>query len=69
MPIEPKEITGTQEVLLARSYAVTLEQIEIARQIVAKDFSFASGSTKDQAVIAVTGVLATNYLATVTKAA
>lgn len=69
MPIEPKSLTGGQEALIGRAHAVTLEQLEIARQIVADQFAFSTGKSQDDAIIAITQILATNYHATVTRAA
>ncbi|MRW82921.1 hypothetical protein GJ698_02300 [Pseudoduganella sp. FT26W] len=69
MTIEPKPLTGGQESLLARAHATTLEQIDIAKQIVEEQFKFSTGDARNSAVIALTDVLATNYLAAVTRSA
>lgn len=67
MSIEPKELTPGQESLLARAHAVTLEQFKIARHLAESEFPTTKGSPSDQVVLAIAQILASNYLATVTR--
>lgn len=65
MPIKPVEATGMQLGRLAKAQAITVEQVDLAMDIVATKFRGIDPDTQVMAAVGVLQALATNYAAQV----
>lgn len=63
MPIEPIETNTFQRSILARAHAVTREQLDLAKDLVAASLGGAGPEAHRQLVAQVAQALSANYLA------
>ncbi|MCR8956309.1 hypothetical protein M0765_000755 [Variovorax sp. S2] len=63
MPIELREPVGGQLSALARAQAITKEQLDLAKDLVATQLPGVKAADQINAALKVAQVLATNYLA------
>ncbi|MDK6077905.1 hypothetical protein [Massilia varians] len=68
MAIQEMELTEGQELLLGRAKAATDAQIALARKIAYEQFGHDAKFPPQDVVMTIAQILATNYLASVTKA-